>query len=341
MGIARDKVRKQSICILIIIAVFTLYLIHTEERSVQGISVKKMSVFSGAKFSDHGSHTRYFLYLVQTEECLPTQLREALGNSSACQCDVAVLSYRTICNDTSLAHVSYLFNSSTTWTTGRNVLFYMYIHGKSERYLYYVMMDDDIFLKWGKQWENQLKSDNPWRTFEDFLKRTQLAVVALETFEKNLKRMVKIHERKHCPISPEYNPVVLYDPAVNAFHYQAVEYMLPYWSGLDNMSWFYSQLHQMVLSEIVFPGQVVVHRYLLASNSKHRPYPRGKNGNAVLPMVIRNIRERVPRECQGSCNVTLQLWETQTAYLRLRNSSTYCLPPPAPNQTILPFRTCN
>ncbi len=66
-----------------------------------------------------------FLYLVQTESCLPGLLKsvEAFGDLLACQCDVLVLSYKEVCNDSALLNVEYLFNSFTTWASGRNLLF--------------------------------------------------------------------------------------------------------------------------------------------------------------------------------------------------------------------------
>ena len=71
------------------------------------------------------SGNKKMLYLVQTESCLPLHLRlvDVMGNTSICMCDVLVLSYKQPCNDTlSLPHVEHIFNSSTTWTTGRNLL---------------------------------------------------------------------------------------------------------------------------------------------------------------------------------------------------------------------------
>ena len=107
------------------------------------------------KTQAHGEHPpaqrqRLFLYLTQTEECLPQQLRKALGDPAVCQCDVAVLSYKENCTDSTLPHVRYIFNQSTTWTTGRNLLFYTFIHNTSDAYLYYIMIDDNLEVRWLK-----------------------------------------------------------------------------------------------------------------------------------------------------------------------------------------------
>ena len=94
-----------------------------------------------------------------------------MGNTSTCMCDVLVLSCKKTCNDTlSLPHVEYIFNSSTTWTTGRNLLLEVAML-RRETYLYYIFLDDDIVLfgiqettlegslkihleKWSQQWQH-------------------------------------------------------------------------------------------------------------------------------------------------------------------------------------------
>ncbi len=113
-----------------------------------------------------------FLYLLQTENCIPSFLRleSALGNSFKCQCDVMILSWKTACNDTSLSHVKYLFNSSTTFSSGRNLLFEEAMR-KDEVYWYYVFMDDDVQLRM-----NDGTDKNPWRTFQDLLRNVEPAV---------------------------------------------------------------------------------------------------------------------------------------------------------------------
>ena len=185
------------------------------------------------------SNDTRILYLLQTEECLPSHLKSALGNPSRCQCDVVVLSYKRICNDTSLSNVRYLFNHSTTWTTGRNLLFYtnICIHQRSERYLYYILMDDDIQLGWtGKV--GRIK--DPWRRFEEFLLRVQPAVAALGISSQPLFGPIKCHGK-------EYSPTVWFDAAFNAFHFKTVEHILPYLDRFDNISWYYSQLYNCLV----------------------------------------------------------------------------------------------
>ena len=88
-----------------------------------------------------------FLYLSQTEGCLPTSLLtgDVIGNETACRCDVLVLSYKRTCNENHHKHVEYLFNSSTSWASGRNFL-YEKAKKRGKAYLYYIFLDDDVSL---------------------------------------------------------------------------------------------------------------------------------------------------------------------------------------------------
>ena len=342
---------RMVVCFLTI-AILALYLMRTrcvringtvsaqEECSMHAGRCVQNNIFISNKPAQSDLHNQEnnepkILYLLQTEECLPSHLRRALGDSSACQCDVVVLSYRRSCSDTSLSHVKYLFNSTVTWAAGRNLLFYTNIQNRGDQYLYYIVMDDDVHVKWATKWEKKFKKRDPWRSFEEFLLRVQPALAVLEIYEKFLTDLEEIHKQKNCPIGPEYNPTVRFDAAFNAYHYKAVEYILPYWVLLDNVSWFYPNMLQRMWSEIVFRGHVVVHRRLIAMNAKHRPYPRKAMFESVLPTMLKKVRDRLPKACH---NATLLQEYTTIGYRRhLLQSSTYCLPPPAPKQAFSPF----
>ncbi len=123
----------------------------------QGIGIKGMlSALQGNLVLTVPSR---LLYLVQTENCLPRKLKsvEAFEDPLACQCDVLVLSYKEVCYDSALPNIECLFNSSTTWASGRNLLFEAAMR-RSEKYLYYIFMDDDIVLK------TTTANQNPWRS---------------------------------------------------------------------------------------------------------------------------------------------------------------------------------
>ncbi len=270
------------------------------------------------------------IYLVQTESCLPDHLTsvEAFGDVLACQCDVLVLGYKEACRETALPNVDYLFNSSTTWASGRNLLLKAAMR-KSEKYLYYIFMDDDIVLN------TTTKQQNPWREFEDFLKRIEPAVASVETFPKSrcLPAVYNARKDQGCGLdeTAECLPVVRIDPAYNAFHYQAVEYLLPYFNRFDADTWWASGVYITVKCEIMFRGQVVIHTILRAINTLHRPYPRNAYDTAS---IVNEVVAELPKEYQESSLV--MEWK-RDGLKHQQISSTLCLPPPSPHMPIKPY----
>ena len=238
-----------------------------------------------------------FLYLVQTEGCLPPQLNsiEVIGHSSTCQCDVLILSYKHKCDDEPSEHITYIFNPSVSWNAGRNLLLET-ARERKNKYLYYIFMDDDITLTLER------KSQNPWRLFENFLKQIEPAVAAVRI--KNLwicdlKAMHKSRKRFGCGLTTEVDnlPTPFFDPAINAFHHQAIKHILPYTTRFDDVSWWWSGWYAAIKSEVMFPGQVVVHTKLIGINNKHRSYPRkSPDSEADWLAIINEARSDLP-EC--------------------------------------------
>ena len=260
-----------------------------------------MSVTSKARQQVRGSPSSppsRFLYLLQTESCLPDSLGsiEAFGNSTACHCDVLVLSYKQSCVDTPPAHVEYISASSpTSWSEGRNLLFGVAMK-ISKEYLYYIFMDDDIILKTNA-------TGNPWRLIEDFLRRIVPAVGAVETNSNHLvKRTLEARKLQGCSLNgtQEYIPAVYYNAAFNAFHYQAVDYILPYPLNFDNTSWWLSQSYVIIKSKVVFPRQVVLYTGLIANNAKHRAYPRKLASAREFQDVVKLVQDDLPRKYQNA-----------------------------------------
>ena len=68
-----------------------------------------------------------FSYLVQTEQCLSETLmqNDYLSNSTECQCDVIVYSYKEECLKNQHKHITYVYepNVTSTLNTGRNLLY--------------------------------------------------------------------------------------------------------------------------------------------------------------------------------------------------------------------------
>ena len=278
------------------------------------------------------------VYLVQTESCLPKYLAspEVIGNSSNCNCDVLVLNYKERCNDTSLTHVEYIFNASTTWTTGRNLLYELAMK-RDEKYHYYIFMDDDIELITNiNVTKDKNKTQNPWRAFESSLKSVEPAVGVVDVLG-NLKNLYRYRKAIKCNNGiHEYLPTVYFDPAFSAFHYKAVQHLLPYSTKFDHITWWYSHFDIDIKCELMFRGQVVLHTYIIAKNIKHRPYKRKGIDNNLLYQIVNDVIKTLPKQYQ---NTTLQLIQEWKKYGRQheRNSSTLCLPPPKPHAPVVPY----
>ena len=155
---------------------------------------------------------------------------KAIGNSSTCNCDVLILGYKSLCNETSLEHVEYVHDPKTTWSTGRNLLYDIAMK-RPTKYVYYIFMDDDIFLK--PTWKNygEVNSDNSWRAFEKFLLDYTPPVGITSYCSRRFRPCIK----------PRNKPTVIrfleiFDAAFNAFHIEALPYFIPYVTKYENIS---------------------------------------------------------------------------------------------------------
>ena len=272
-----------------------------------------------------------FLVLVQAESCLANHLssEEAFGNATFCQCDVLVLTFKKECNETSPAHIKYVFKPGTSWNEGRNFL-YEVGKNRSEMYLYYIFTDDDIQLT------TEL-SINPWRTFLDFLLEIEPAVGVVD-FPQFLKLILRGKKRLGCGAdinSTNYISAPNFDSAFNAFHYQAIDYILPYPTQFDKLSWWYSGYYSKVKCDIMFPGQVLVLTKIIAINFQHRSYPR-KNplDSHNWNIIMREVEAPLPEKYRNT--ELMKAWKR----LGIKNSdksASLCFPPPPPHKPIRPF----
>ena len=277
-----------------------------------------------------------FLYLLQTESCLPDYLGSVavFGNASACNCDVLVLSYKQFCSVAPPSHhIEYRFNSSATWSLGRNQLF-EFARRRGEKYLYYIFTDDDIILE-------ASKGKNPWRILEDFLKRIEPAVAGIDTdTHPFLPAIYSARRKQGCILKEkaECLPAARFDEAVNAFHYQAVGHLLPYLSKFDAVSWWYPGVYMAVKCEILFQGHSVLHTELHAINLQHRSYPKKLAGGSDLLAILKEVENELPEKYRNS---SLLLEWRKNGLKHETMSSTLCLPPPLPHMPIKPFYIAN
>ena len=270
-----------------------------------------------------------FVYAVQTESCLPIHLQKALGNPHECNCDVLVLSYKQSCKDVILHHVKYIKGYSLSWAEGRNLLLRV-AKSYHTQYLYYIFMDDDIVL-------TSTKSGNPWRQFETFLINIEPAVAAVEIDTHQIfPRIKKAIEYHKCVVDDksEYITTARIDTAFNAFHYQALDYLLPYSTNHINESWWYSGVHFGIKCEVTFRGHIVLHTQIMGHNPSHRPYPRRMLQKKDVLIILPEVAEEIPVKYRN--NSVFLGWQ-RDGIEHSSLSSTYCLPPPPPHMPIKAF----
>ena len=291
------------------------------------------------KNSSQDDKSKKFVYLLQTEECIPDPLRDlhALGNPEECLCDVIVLSFKKKCTVTPPKHIEYLYDPSSTWTTGRNML-YEASKKKKRNYLYYFIMDDDVVLK-----SKTNKPGNPWRKFENFLERIEPAVaIADGSHVQRAPIAFKQRQNLKCPGPPfdeqktEYVPSPRWEACLNAFHRDAVDHVLPYTTVFDKISWWVSVVYMESKCEVVFPGQVVIHTDILAMNGKHRPYKRHAANAKEYGLIIDEVAKNIPKKYRNA--KMLQEMRKHGFNMHAYASSTFCLPLLSPHEPIIPFR---
>ena len=111
-----------------------------------------------------------FIYLTQTEQCLPPNLvtSSEIGDPKTCHCDVIVLSFQTECQGQHSSHITYLFDPETGWGTGRNVLYFAAINRKQD-YHYYIFLDEDAVVSYNEFTPPEMKTLHPFRAVENWL----------------------------------------------------------------------------------------------------------------------------------------------------------------------------
>ncbi len=290
-----------------------------------------------------------FLYLLQTESCIPTYFRaeSALGNTLECECEVLVLSWKTPChmNDTSsLSHVEYLFNPSTTFASGRNLL-YREAMKREELYLYYTILDDDVQLQ---MMNNETGRDkNPWKVYREFLANTEPALGVLAFAIRSTRRKgsllwhFKRWKTQGCSMNGinESLPISYSDAVYNAFHYRAINYLMPLPEKYDAKSWWYSQQAIMIRGEAIFPGQVVVHTSVVAANTKHRTsrkYVRVLEKYEVEYALRSDIIKEIPEDYRNKSRLTS--WLSTGRGKKSQYPPPICFPPLQPHRAIIPYK---
>lgn len=267
---------------------------------VVSFSVFVLQWLSCRRFSSTSGHKeKPFLYLIQTEHCLPTYLmqRKRLGNSSDCKCDVLVLSFKEKCEQETADHIQYMYDPKTTWASGRNAL-YQRAWKRKANYRYYIFADDDILLEYNSQVNQSVKHQPELRTFENFLLEVEPAVGCVDYEFHHPASLIRT-VRKNClnKLDLSLLPMVGFDPLLNAFHRDALPHLLPYPVEYEKESWWYSHSIVSISIEFKFRGQAVMYPGITVFNTLHRPYPKNMTHDkdvfrTALDRKISQIPER-------------------------------------------------
>ena len=276
--------------------------------------VKTVSPRVGKKqvhFSEHETNTtvktteestsKPFIYLTQTEQCLPSKLSSSrgIGDDKTCNCDVIVLSYKKECQEENLSHISYIFVRKSTWTSGRNVL-YLAARERMRGYHHFIFLDDDVDFRFNTFASQEMKMmQTPFRAFEQWLLENEPAVGVAE-YSMDCQNATFILEKRRtlCSISEMSMvvPVMSFDALFNAFHHKAIEHILPYPTQYDKESWWSSHSYVVVSVELIFRGQALLCVPITVYNLQHRPYPRSKeNRNTQVHAFVEEIQNRAPK----------------------------------------------
>ena len=283
-----------------------------------------------------------FAYLTQTESCLYKYLQapQQLGDSTKCQCDVLVLSYKKACEDSSLPHIQYIFDQNTSWTTGRNLL-YRTIMKREQKYLYYTFFDDDITLNFREKPKEDL---SPWREYEKALLQMRPHIGV--SWEENIQNRFGKYYRGECNYTKktDFLPYIWYDALFNTFHHEIINYLLPYCDEWDKVSIWYSQLYLIVKTDIMFPGQVLHHVNILARNPLHRPYARARYGPKQVQTALDYfIKKELPAKYLEQLQSKFKYWVKNVG--KIESAGDQC--PPFPTNislaadSVVPFAHLN
>jgi len=280
-----------------------------------------------------------FIYLTETEQCLPRNLSSSsqIGDPETCNCDVIVLSFQAKCQDNNQAHITYLFDPNTLFASGRNVLFFAALD-RRPGYHYYVFINDDTILKYNEFTPANMTKMSPFRAVENWLLDYEPAVGVLD-YKVHHGASTVLYKRKNiCGINESslVLPTVFFDAIFNAFHHKAVEHVLPYPTQYERGCIFASNRDTMIVVEVKFGGQALLFSPVTAGNPKHRKYDRSNtNMTAISREFIARIKQEAPPTLRNH-TIFKMLHEEPKRYLNT-GSPSFCVNVTR-RQPIVPFK---
>ena len=280
-----------------------------------------------------------FIYLTETEQCLPQNLANPseIGDPETCNCDVIVLSFRAKCQDNYQSHITYLFDPNTLFASGRNALLFAALD-RRPGYHYYIFMDDDIILTYNKFTPAHMTKMSQFRAVEKWLLDYEPAVGVLDYKVHHGASRVLNTRRDSCGINEPslVLPTVYFDAIFNAFHHKAVEHVLPYPTKYERSCIFSSNRNTMIAVEVKFGGQALLFSPVTANNPKHREYDRTREHMTVMSReFIARIKQESPPILRNHVIFTM-LRANPSLYLET-NSPSFCVNVTR-HQPIIPYR---
>jgi hypothetical protein len=196
-----------------------------------------------------------FVYMIQAESDMPYPNLPDENN------DIMLLTWKRPSNEPNAT-----FYPESSWNQGRNKLLHDAIsHSKKtgNPYLYYIFLDEDCVVKEDAALAAELGiplTGNPFRTFERYLMQWQPAVGYTR------------YSWQYYETGKEMNLGYNFDALFNAFHREALSFLLPYYTGFDSMSWLYSQNIVNHLTAILFNSYRIQFNVITTKNNSRRGY---------------------------------------------------------------------
>ena len=335
---------KKCFLLLVFAVILIAYVFYDLELSFRKRDAPSPKGYtSKAAESAHSTNTSQtkFLYLFQTEECLPNLLLhpDYYGNSTLCRCMVIVLSYKSPCSDNRHAHVYYVFEK-TSWAGGRNSLYQLAKAQNLHRILYFIFSDDDIQLHFNRYTPNALKSQKPARLYENFLLDYEPAVGFVDYPDWGVREMLSMQRKLNCAadFTPLHISQVYFDAIFNGFHRDAIDYLFPYPTKYEQDCWWHSQKYIIMGTEFLFRGQAVMYTPVVVMNPAHRGYPRkckeGDTWNRVWVEFTHEVINKIPQPFKAE-KMVADFKENPLKYIK-ETPLTVCLKVP-PHHPIEPY----
>ena len=312
----------------IVVFLGCLYVAHMLYRFTKD-KIFSYEVNESEEYGMIGNETVFkppFIYLTQTEKCLPFSLLGLIGDMEICNCDVITLSYKAKCTEVAPSHVTYLFDAQSTWSTGRNGL-YVTAMKRKPGYHYYIFLDDDVFLSYNMFTPRKMMNTLPLKSVQRWLLEYEPAVGVLDYVRHHGARYTFRNRKRLCGVRNDKSlvlPVVWFDAIFNAFHYKAVAHILPYDTQFESVGWWLSAFHAFSAVELKFRGQALMFVPVTASNPEHREYPRNipEDLNEVWRTYLEKIQRGAPKAYQSH-----SMFEDFKKKLNnhVLTSSTYCM----------------